>query len=269
MDTCGQHAGGRTTLIVTLATAGAHRFGKQDDPPIARAIMETLQRERPGRYDLLTVPDDAAGNDTAQARMLSEHIVSAANRHGIRRVIVALAKSSQHLADELTKLVAIPDMVFFAVDLGRFGCYDLPLPEHLTVACMDWRMHGSDGGLLAALECAYGPGAYSLLTMAGGAKWAADPSSQRGAYLINYLAQAVHNSTPLTQIHLTIHMDCGGYGGDEAFPSFDEQLARLTTDLRAAFANVERAVAKARWGARVTAGIVELNDGRVSRIIKI
>lgn len=269
MDTCGQHAGGRTTLIVTLAAAGAHHFGKQDDPPVARAIMETLKRERPGRYDLLTVPDDATGNDPTQAKMLAEHIISAAKRHGIRRVIVALAKSAQHLADELAKLVDIPDTVFLAVDLGRFGCYNLPLPEHLTVACMDWRMHGADGGLLAALERAYGPGAYSLLTMAGGAKWAADPSSPRGAYLIDYLARAVHDSTPLTQVHLTIHMDCGGYGGDEAFRSFDEQLDRLTADLRASHANVERAIAKARWGARVTAGIVELRDGRVSRIIKI
>ena len=268
MDTCGQHAGGRTTLVVTLATAGAHRFGKQGDPPIARAIMETLQRERPGRYDLLTVPDDVAGNDPEQAKMLAEHIVSAAKWHGIRRVIVALARWSQHLADELEKLVAIPDMVFYPVDLASFGCYNLPLPEHLAVACMDWRMHGADGGLLTALENTYGSGAYSLLTMAGGAKWAAETNGGRGARLIDHLTRAVR-STPLTQIHLTIHMDCGGYGGDEAFRSFDEQLARLTNDLRAAFVNVEQAVTKARWGARVTAGIVELRDGRVSRIIKI
>lgn len=263
METHDQSAKGRTTLIVTVASGGAHRFGKNGEPPVARAIMDKLNRDRPGRYDLLTVPDDAAGYDPQLADMLSEHIDSAAKRHGIKRVIVALAESSNHLADKLA--AALPRITFHPTNLHQYGNFELPHAEHVVITCMDWRTHGADGGLLAALERIYGHGTYSLFAMAGGAKWLADRESLRGKYLIEFLAQSVQRMTPLTKIHLLCHTDCGGYGGNGAFANRDEQMAKLGSDLARAATNVIEAT-KVRWGIKVTSGIIELRDGRVTQI---
>jgi hypothetical protein len=260
---------GCETLVVAVASAGAHRLGKLTRPLVESAVMAALERGNAGRYDLLTLAPNAESADPAQADLIAEHIRSAVERHHVRKVVVALPEASDVLAKRLSAAVADPKVDFRPIDLRRFGPHDLPLSEHVAVACMDWRMHGASGGLLATLAREYGDAPYALFTMAGGAKWAAEPESPRGAFLIEALARAVKSSTPLAQIHLFAHLDCGGYGGNEAFPDTEHQLIRLTGDMRAALSNVSEAARKVRWGVKVTAGIIELHDCRVSMIRRV
>jgi hypothetical protein len=251
------------TIVITAPKASIFQTGNAHRPLVETAITIAFGQSDAGRYDLLTAFSDEP--DAQETGLIVENIRSAMTRHGVSRALVALPRKSQALAERLSAS-GLADLEISALDLIGLGNIDIPYTERLAVMCMDWRQHGTQGGILPALEQQYGFGSYGFCTMAGGAKWAIDPAHPRGAFLIDRLARLIHDSVPLTRIHLFIHRDCGAYGGDEGFTSASAQAERLRQDALLAAANVRAAVTTARWGAKVTAGIIELRNDSIADI---
>lgn len=91
--------------------------------------------------------------------------------------------------------------------------------------CIDWRLHPeADDYFRAKL------GTFDPLTTAGGIK---DFFAEDGGegYLVGQLAKSVLLHDP-EEIVLTIHTDCGAYGGSKAFDSREDELANQRAELQ-------------------------------------
>jgi hypothetical protein len=254
------------TLVVAEPTAAGFRTGKMPRLPVETALMAALDRSEPGRFDLLTHVHGA--HDSAHD-IIVEDIGLAVRNHQVRNVVVTLFDGSRAVAKRLSSRLDLPHVDFHHIDFRGIVEHDPTQVKHLAAGCMDWRHHGADGNLRAALEREFGESSYAVFTTAGGAVWAAHPELLRGQFLIQSLVHVAERSPCLTHVHLYLHTDCAVYGGHAAFPDFKTELARLTTDARAAEENVRAAMDKAGLGVEVIAGIIMIENHRVANIVRL
>ena len=90
--------------------------------------------------------------------------------------------------------------------------------------CIDWRLHPEADDYFRAKI-----GSFDPPTTAGGIKdFFAEDGSE--GYLVDQLAKSVLLHDP-EEIILTIHTDCGAYGGSKAFDSREDELAHHRREL--------------------------------------
>ena len=101
----------------------------------------------------------------------------------------------------------------------------------ILFACIDWRLHPQ----LENYFIANGLGC-DLCVTAGSVKGLIDPVTQ--GYLIEQIniSKKLHNCQAAI---LTMHLDCGAYGGSKAFNGNEEEIANCTGQLKLAKEIVE------------------------------
>ena len=87
----------------------------------------------------------------------------------------------------------------------------------IAFTCIDWRLHPQLEELLKE-HC----GVFDLCATAGAVKGLHNSSSQD--FFLNQIEISVKLHSPETII-LTVHRDCGAYGGSGAFANKDEEFA--------------------------------------------
>ena len=111
------------------------------------------------------------------------------------------------------------------------------MPQHHTCQavvflCIDWRLHPDADNYFRAEK-----GSFDVLTTAGGIKdFFAEDGSE--GYLMGQLAKSILLHDP-EEIVLTIHSDCGAYGGSKAFDSREDELAHHRRELERVAALVQ------------------------------
>lgn len=100
----------------------------------------------------------------------------------------------------------------------------------LVIHCMDFRFHTAIREFLISTGL---EGQYDLVSLAGAAKGLVEADEHVKPVLLKQiqLSKDLHNSSDVYLIH---HMDCGAYGGHDAFASLDEEYKRQTKDLQEA-----------------------------------
>jgi len=123
-------------------------------------------------------------------------------------------------------------------------------------ACIDWRLHPQLENYFInnGLGC-------DLCVTAGSVKSLIDPATQ--GFLLEQIAisKKLHNCQAVV---LTMHMDCGAYGGSKAFGGNDAEVANCTRQLNLAKAIVERNFP----GLPVESFIINLEKGEAGWNIK-
>ncbi len=90
--------------------------------------------------------------------------------------------------------------------------------------CIDWRLHPETDNYFREKF-----GSFDPPTTAGGIKdFFAEDGSE--GYLVGQLAKSILLHDP-AEIVLTIHTDCGAYGGSKAFDSREDELAHHRREL--------------------------------------
>jgi hypothetical protein len=102
----------------------------------------------------------------------------------------------------------------------------------LLFACLDWRLHSAiENYFLGSAD------GCDLCVTAGSVKGLIDPFTQK--YFLEQIdiSKKLHNCQAVI---LTMHMDCGAYGGSRAFPGEAAETANCQDQLNQAKTIVER-----------------------------
>lgn len=212
------------------------------------------------RYDLLSLPDLAGLlNEERRYAMLVEDIQIAVRLHHTERLAVIADNSvGRALA---AKLAADPKLNGLTVSS------DCPMAhaegsDMLVIGCMDWRLHGPQGGFERKLAAASGRSGCAVMTLPGAAKDIV-PGSTRGQVALNIVRSMVKDRG-LKEIILAAHTDCGKYGGRAAFAGPDDEMIRLTDDMRAAAEFLGREA-----GVKVRLAVAGIGDNCTDKIVEV
>ena len=96
-----------------------------------------------------------------------------------------------------------------------------------VITCIDFRFWKR---LLSYFEDS-GLDSFDLLSMAGGAKNVLDDRTRGIVFSQLDICTDKHE---IKKVYLVNHIDCGAYGGSSAFASIDEEIGKLSDDLRLA-----------------------------------
>lgn len=215
------------------------------------------------RYDLLTMARLerlVEADDPDTVGLVVDDIKTAVGLHNGERLVIATRGNPKELVARLRSHPTISglDLIVNGVNLNQFTS-EREEPTAAIVSCMDWRQHGSEGGLITAAIRAFGPAAYAVLSTAGGAKEFAEDGPRYNTFLAE-----LKSLRRLKRLILTCHTDCGKYGGDEVFEGdFPRQLTALSVDLEKAHARLTKVLPDVD----VYMGIVQL-DGRRAGMIR-
>jgi hypothetical protein len=226
-------------------------------------IKNGLERLFPGtgtRYDLLSTPDlDGLLRDEQRFGFLIEDILIAIRLHQTERLAVIASETvRQALAERLTShpMPAVLDIRSAGL---RPETRDSKL---LAIGCMDWRLHGHEGGFKRLLADGFGDASAKYMTMPGAAKDLTDGTA-RGRALLPRISALVEEHG-LKRIVLVAHTDCGKYGGRAAFAGPDDEMNCLVKDMKkaaeflASNTDAKVALAVAHIGRHCTDKIVEV-----------
>lgn len=97
-----------------------------------------------------------------------------------------------------------------------------------AVVCIDFRFRDK---MASFLEGLFGTARFDFFSWPGAAKKIADESTRANAIADIAVCIDKHQAERLVVIS---HTDCGAYGGSSAFASKDDEVAKLSQDLRAA-----------------------------------
>ncbi len=249
-----------STLVLTTADAAVHVPGR-----LEKAMASLDGRWKPDRYDLLTVSGLSVLSEADDASLQAQvrvDIETALKLHKAERVVVAVEGNPVNARRRIEKLVTGLRVKVQGCNLAMFDAGEVR-PRELAVVCMDWRQHGEAGGLQAAIDGVFGQVPRNLLSLAGGAK----ELGQDTPRAIETLRQirAIRTANPgIKRVILTVHTDCGKYGGDGAFRDGDAQHDQLSMDLAAA-----AGVIADGGGCAMAAVIVRVADGKTARVERI
>lgn len=95
-----------------------------------------------------------------------------------------------------------------------------------AVVCIDFRFRDK---MASFLEDLFGTARFDFFSWPGAAKKIADESTRAGAIADIAVCIDKHEAERLVIIS---HTDCGAYGGSSAFASKEEEIAKLSQDLR-------------------------------------
>lgn len=213
------------------------------------------------RYDLVSLPRLEAYHERT-VEILAEDIGTAVSLHRNEKLLVYAAVLDDAfvdaLKDRLSPLLEAT-LSMEAYEVGRGRDIGLEGSETLVISCMDWRLHGPEGGLIASLGEALGEDAsrFDLLATAGGGK-----ELTRSFPRWPLIRDKIRESGAKRVIVLS-HTDCGKYGGSTSFCSGPHELAALTGDLNGAITSL----IATETCLDVRCGIAQLDGDRVGRVI--
>lgn len=99
-------------------------------------------------------------------------------------------------------------------------------PVKIIFACLDWRLHPAIENYFAAENVAC-----DMCVTAGSLKGLIDPAARDFFLKQIETSQNLHHCR---EVVLTMHMDCGAYGGSAAFSGPEEEISRDKEELRRA-----------------------------------
>ena len=247
------------TTVLTVSDPAIHLS------PVIEQALSSLGSSAPDerRYDLLTLSRlhrllEADDPDTIG--FVAEDIKTAVSLHTGERLVVATRGNPKELVARLKShpTIASLDLIVNGVNLNQFTS-EREEATTAIVSCMDWRQHGSQGGLITAAIRAFGPAPYAVLATAGGAKELAHDGQRYDLFL-----SELKSLRSLKRLILTCHTDCGKYGGDTRFEhDLPRQLTELSRDLEKAYHRLTQALP----GIDAYIGIVQI-DGRSAGVIR-
>jgi len=122
----------------------------------------------------------------------------------------------------------VPEFIslFKTYYLSRFMSADPNKKIKIVFTCLDWRLHPQIENYFTG----EGDGCDMCVT-AGSIKELIDPKTQ--GFMLNQIeiSKNLHNCQAVA---LTMHMDCGAYGGSGAFSGPEEEISRGKEELRRA-----------------------------------
>lgn len=243
------------TTVLTLMDCHLHTA-----TTAVERLVRGITNDPQARFNLLTCMDFGwLSRDTIQ--ILANDISAAVSLHHAERLLLYLDEPHRALAKALER--ELGPKVWEKLDVNVALIPEWALGEKrrlkgMIISCMDFRMHGSEGGLLAKTAETFGIDldAYGILATAGGAKELTSFDLRRLAHVKDNMPEDGE------EIILLSHTDCGKYGGDAAFKSGELQISRLRHDLHEAM-TVLRTIYPSNT---VRGGIVHLDGGKVGRI---
>lgn len=103
----------------------------------------------------------------------------------------------------------------------------MPIKHHtasaIIFACIDWRLHPK---IETDFQKKYGR--FDLCATAGAIKGFFDPAAKNYFLKQIEISQKLHH---IKKVVLTIHRDCGAYGGSKSFVNADDEYRRAKTEL--------------------------------------
>jgi len=229
-----------------------------DDDTI-KSGLESLFPGTGVRYDLLSTPDlGGLLHDEQRFEFLIEDILIAVRLHQTERLaIIAPEAIHQPLAEKLARhpMPVVLDVRSAGLQPETGGA------SLLAVGCMDWRLHGHEGGFKRLLAEGFGDGCAKFMTMPGAAKDLTD-GTVRGCALLPHIGALVE-AHGLDKVVLVAHTDCGKYGGTAAFAGPADEKKRLTSDMAASAAFLSK-----NLGVSVNLAIAKVYGHRTQRIIR-
>jgi hypothetical protein len=205
-----------------------------------------VARTFPGatRYDLLAEPLlSETVRDPRQLAQLSADLSTTIALHSVERLMIVTADQDTASA-LLTQLTMHSPFKVEGITASAAAGLDRAetVPEHLVASCIDWRLHGTVGGMFAALA-ASGIKGYTdagLMTVAGVGK-ELRPGDIRFDAVTRRLCSLRERG--LKGLLLLGHTDCGKYGGSTVFGNHALKEARaLGDDLAVAAKAISNAV---------------------------
>lgn len=188
-----------------------------------------------GRYDLVSLPD-MENLDEKSIEVVAKDIATAVSLHRNEKLLVVTQTPKEKISKSIELIHGkLPELVRDHLQIHHYNCdvtenenlFLVQRADTLVISCMDWRLHGSSGGILWKLSEAMGEDAteFDLLATAGGGRELVD-GNPRWEMICNRIA-----SYYVKRIVILSHTDCGAYGGNCAFRSDIAQLAELTGGL--------------------------------------
>jgi hypothetical protein len=228
-----------------------------------QTIRSGLERLFPGtgtRYDLLSTPSlDGLLKDARRFEFLIEDILIAIRLHQTERLaIIASEAAHQALAERLAEH-PMPAVL----DIRSAGLRpEIRDSKLLAVGCMDWRLHGHEGGFKRHLADRFGDACAKFMTMPGAAKDLTDDTA-RGRALLPHIHALVEDHG-LERIVLVAHTDCGKYGGRAAFAGPDDEMNCLVSDMKKA---AEFLASNA--DVKIDLAVAHIGDNRTDKIVEV
>lgn len=196
------------------------------------------------RYDLVSLPD-MENLDAEAIKVVAKDIATAVSLHRNEKLLIVTQTPIEKISTSIALIrEQLPESVREHLQMDHYSCnitknndlFWVQRSGTVVITCMDWRLHGSSGGILSKLSEAMQEDAttFDLLATAGGGRELIEGNSRW---------EMVYNRISLYSVKRIVvlsHTDCGAYGGRSAFHSPVAQLSELTSGLHDALQTILR-----------------------------